>query len=347
MALITVTPSLPTPTSPARPSSGLYRILRLLPLLMIALLQLTFSFVFLISLNYNYLLQGKHSTIIILYTIPFILLTTLSILSLGITWLRGPGIVANHHIIPPQFNDSDEDDVPLLHLRQHTRKANGQVRFCKKCNVVKPDRAHHDSVTNTCILKFDHYCPIISTPIGHNNYKPFLLFILYTALEALFAAIVTAVELRRFVNDDGNYGKFELAPVTWAAEVLFGFIMGISLMGFGIFHLTLVGRNRTTIESLERPPMLQSQPRAPSQNRRVLTRWEIKEVRRKMGKINIYDLGWRRNFEAVFGSGGGGRRRRGWWSYAMPVGVPIGDGYGYEVDLDALDAYEELQLQLQ
>jgi hypothetical protein len=41
-----------------------------------------------------------------------------------------------------------------------SRKA---VRRCQKCqDNYKPPRAHHDSVTGRCIVKFDHYCPWVS-----------------------------------------------------------------------------------------------------------------------------------------------------------------------------------------
>lgn len=34
------------------------------------------------------------------------------------------------------------------------------VRRCHKCDDnFKPPRAHHDSVTGRCIVKFDHFCP--------------------------------------------------------------------------------------------------------------------------------------------------------------------------------------------
>ena len=34
------------------------------------------------------------------------------------------------------------------------------VRRCHKClDNYKPPRAHHDSVTGRCIVKFDHFCP--------------------------------------------------------------------------------------------------------------------------------------------------------------------------------------------
>lgn len=39
-------------------------------------------------------------------------------------------------------------DLPITN-----RAVNGTVRFCEKCQIVKPDRCHHCSVCGTCVLK--------------------------------------------------------------------------------------------------------------------------------------------------------------------------------------------------
>ena len=37
------------------------------------------------------------------------------------------------------------------------------IRRCHKClDNYKPARAHHDSVTGRCIVKFDHFCPWVN-----------------------------------------------------------------------------------------------------------------------------------------------------------------------------------------
>lgn len=42
-------------------------------------------------------------------------------------------------------------------------KFDGSRRVCRKCNnTPKPDRAHHCSSCNTCILKMDHHCIFIN-----------------------------------------------------------------------------------------------------------------------------------------------------------------------------------------
>ena len=69
-----------------------------------------------------------------------------------------------------------------------TAKANGRARFCRKCKLPKPDRAHHCSTCGFCVLKMDHHCPWIGGCVGFKNYKPFILFLLYADLLALFTA---------------------------------------------------------------------------------------------------------------------------------------------------------------
>ena len=41
-----------------------------------------------------------------------------------------------------------------MHIKQLQVKRNGQVRFCRKCNLIKPDRTHHCSICDSCILRF-------------------------------------------------------------------------------------------------------------------------------------------------------------------------------------------------
>lgn len=45
-------------------------------------------------------------------------------------------------------------DLPVTNRTIH-----GSVRFCEKCQIIKPDRGHHCSVCGMCVLKMDHHCP--------------------------------------------------------------------------------------------------------------------------------------------------------------------------------------------
>lgn len=62
------------------------------------------------------------------------------------------------------------------------------LRRCPKCNDnFKPGRAHHDSVTGRCIVKFDHFCPWVGNAVGAMNHKFFVLFVGYTMTSCLFS----------------------------------------------------------------------------------------------------------------------------------------------------------------
>ncbi|NXW23158.1 ZDHC2 Palmitoyltransferase, partial [Circaetus pectoralis] len=83
-------------------------------------------------------------------------------------------------------------DLPI-----YTRTMSGAIRYCDRCHLVKPDRCHHCSVCDKCILKMDHHCPWVNNCVGFSNYKFFLLFLAYSLLYCLFIA---ATDLQYFIK---------------------------------------------------------------------------------------------------------------------------------------------------
>lgn len=55
-------------------------------------------------------------------------------------------------------------------------------RICKFCLVKKPDRTHHCRTCKKCIRKMDHHCIFLGNCIGINNYKSFMLTLIYSCL---------------------------------------------------------------------------------------------------------------------------------------------------------------------
>ena len=72
------------------------------------------------------------------------------------------------------------------------------IRFCEKCQLIKPDRAHHCSVCSTCVLKMDHHCPWVNNCVGFHNYKFFMLFLAYALLYCIFITATSLQYLIRF-----------------------------------------------------------------------------------------------------------------------------------------------------
>ncbi|KAH1163052.1 hypothetical protein GLYMA_01G142300v4 [Glycine max] len=145
---------------------------------------------------------------------------------------------------------------------------NQRVRYCRKCNQLKPPRCHHCSVCGRCVLKMDHHCVWVVNCVGALNYKCFLLFLFYTFLET---TLVTASLLPHFITffSDGEIpGTPGSLATTFLAFVL-NLAFALSVLGFLIMHISLVAANTTTIEAYEK---------------KTTPKWR-------------YDLGRRKNFE--------------------------------------------------
>lgn len=177
---------------------------------------------------------------------------------------------------------------------------NKRKRYCLLCHVFKPDRCHHCSICNRCILNMDHHCrnyhiAWINNCIGFFNRKLFMLMLFYALISGYYVLCSTlpvafsigknSFFIRRFTND-------EIVFLCINGMLLF---ICLILTKFTSFHVKLILKNSTTIESLEN-----------SYNSRYC--------------ISSY-----RNFIQVFG--------RQWHLWPLPyygkAGMPAGDGISW------------------
>ncbi|XP_066058796.1 palmitoyltransferase ZDHHC15 isoform X3 [Chamaea fasciata] len=106
-------------------------------------------------------------------------------------------------------------------LPVYTRTGNGGIRFCDRCQLIKPDRCHHCSVCAMCVLKMDHHCPWVNNCIGFSNYKFFLLFLAYSLLYCLYiAATVFKYFIKYWTVSHEIRLLFHLLSVSWALVTL-------------------------------------------------------------------------------------------------------------------------------
>ncbi|KAI4604331.1 palmitoyltransferase pfa5 [Pestalotiopsis sp. 9143b] len=56
----------------------------------------------------------------------------------------------------------------------------GRPKWCSECCNWKPDRAHHSSEINRCVIRMDHYCPWVGGMVAENSFKFFVQFTMYT-----------------------------------------------------------------------------------------------------------------------------------------------------------------------
>ena len=83
-----------------------------------------------------------------------------------------------------RFEGLSSDVKKLLRYRSKTVEQLEEF-WTKKCNLcmeVKPARTHHCRICNRCTFVMDHHCPFINNCVGLENYRYFLLFILYLTI---------------------------------------------------------------------------------------------------------------------------------------------------------------------
>ncbi|CCD25910.2 palmitoyltransferase PFA3 NDAI_0G01340 [Naumovozyma dairenensis CBS 421] len=134
----------------------------------------------------------------------------------------------------------------ILTKKSYTMKRNGRYRLCQTCQVWKPDRCHHCSTCNKCILKMDHHCPWFAECIGFKNQKFFIQFLIYCTIYAFVALGLISYQ---FVNwyKNQNYMN-EYIDFTLLIVGLLAFVISISVLAFSSFSIYQVLKNRTTIE---------------------------------------------------------------------------------------------------
>eukprot|EP00421_Protoceratium_reticulatum_P067891 CAMPEP_0168429326 /NCGR_PEP_ID=MMETSP0228-20121227/37313_1 /TAXON_ID=133427 /ORGANISM="Protoceratium reticulatum, Strain CCCM 535 (=CCMP 1889)" /LENGTH=274 /DNA_ID=CAMNT_0008443409 /DNA_START=77 /DNA_END=899 /DNA_ORIENTATION=- len=177
-------------------------------------------------------------------------------------------------------------------------------RYCKMCNVWKPDRTHHCSMCNRCILNMDHHCPWINNCVGFYNRKFFIQLLIYVFITLVMVVLLTIPKLVFVIrNLTDKKGVHDTWYCVKAAVIAIAFCMSLMLIftlwNFINFHLKLVSENYTTIENLEK----------------------------EEGAKSKFDVGRTRNREQVYGANV--------WLWWLPMHTqasrPIGDGVRWRV----------------
>ncbi|XP_045118192.1 palmitoyltransferase ZDHHC20-B-like isoform X3 [Portunus trituberculatus] len=238
------------------------------------------------------------------------------------------GTVPKQFRLPPseldRYEAGETDEARRCVLEGFTQKQNlpiynrtvmGEIRYCERCVQIKPDRCHHCSVCGVCVLKLDHHCPWVNNCVSFTNYKFFVLFLGYALLYCLFIAATT---LQYFIlfwkspsssSSSSSSSSFSSSQnqltVDGKFHILFVFFVSImfaiSLVSLFGYHVFLVLKNRSTLESFRAPIF------------RLNHAW----VQDKDG----FSLGACNNFIEVFGED-----RRKWF---LPLATSLGDGVTY------------------
>ena len=77
------------------------------------------------------------------------------------------------------------------------KSENRKRKYCLICHLFKPERCHHCSKCERCVLGMDHHCPWLLSCIGYYNRRFFLQTLFYTLLSVF---TVIAFNLMKFVG---------------------------------------------------------------------------------------------------------------------------------------------------
>ena len=161
-------------------------------------------------------------------------------------------------------------------------------RWCRHCKCIKPPRAHHDSITGTCVYDMDHYCPWMNNCVGRDNYRYFFLFLTYLFFGALWAIGMTYRCMQLFVSEEGPYAT-TIPNINLRNAATFSFTIAMSAaFAVGIlffWHVYLAFTNQTTIE--------------------FYINMDERSYAKSKGETfkNPFNKGWRKNMMRIFGDG--------------------------------------------
>ncbi|KAF4082127.1 hypothetical protein AMELA_G00148120 [Ameiurus melas] len=190
-----------------------------------------------------------------------------------------------------------------ISLSIYTCTGSGAIRYCNRCQVIKPDRCHHCSTCDKCVLKMDHHCPWVNNCVGFSNYKFFVLFLAYSMLYCIFIASTVLQYFIMFWTNQlpDTHAKFHVLFLFFVAAMFF-----ISILSLFSYHIWLVAKNRTTIEAFRAP------------------------LFRNGADKNGFTLGYCKNFAQVFGD------QKKYW--CLPIYSSLGDGCTFRARLFNNDA---------
>ncbi|RNF27578.1 zinc finger protein [Trypanosoma conorhini] len=148
---------------------------------------------------------------------------------------------ANMPVFRGRVNSDNMNEVRRLGL-------DGKLRYCSKCELYKPDNAHHCRTCRRCIYDMDHHCPWINNCVGRDNAKFFILFLAYIPLGGFHISGTTVYSCMYHFD---LYQSSDLLAVSGLIfSSIFSLVMAISFLIFAAHFLWMMLHGETTVGNL-------------------------------------------------------------------------------------------------
>ncbi|ORX34082.1 DHHC palmitoyltransferase-domain-containing protein [Kockovaella imperatae] len=194
-------------------------------------------------------------------------------------------------------------------------------RWCRYCEINKPDRAHHCRHCGTCVMQFDHHCPWIGQCVGWRNHTYFIIFTLQASIFCSYLVIWLVIVLTKMPEIDGQVMGLLIAAA------IFGLFAGMMYSS----HVYLIIKGVSTVESYKSRDQREHEDHALQaefgtlwknhEKRKVRKRWK-----EEWGGVEV-DARWKWGNSMEMWEQEMGTKWIGWF---LPLGRPQGDGIHFK-----------------
>ncbi|KAI9311372.1 DHHC palmitoyltransferase-domain-containing protein [Dichotomocladium elegans] len=206
-------------------------------------------------------------------------------------------------------NVEQDEEVSAREVMLDMEEYSSPPKICKKCHLPKPERAHHCSVCNKCIMRFDHHCPWIHNCVGHFNHRYFVLFMTYLSVSAGYFVFFGWRPFVISLDVVGTEWPYYYPRPLVAFSMILAICMGLAIGGLCAWHYYLIITAQTTVEYYNND----FDRRQCKRNGEVF--------------INMYDFGAKENLRRFFNI----CDRFPWYTILKPVPIPPrGNGRTFE-----------------
>jgi hypothetical protein len=119
--------------------------------------------------------------------------------------------------------------ISIIHFNQVQKDKKKLIPFrkIKKPQILTLLPLAQGSMSGTCVLKMDHFCPWVGNTVGFRNYKFFLLFLFYTTLTCWAGCLLSIGNTVRLMSQTDIAGiDINSIVLTFVAGV-FGIVLSI------------------------------------------------------------------------------------------------------------------------
>jgi hypothetical protein len=113
----------------------------------------------------------------------------------------------------------------------------------------KPERTHHCSVCNVCVLKFDHHCPWLNQCVGLGNERYFVLFMVWLSIGCFVVMISGWKVVCQSVSIHHAWTYSYVPRIFPLLTYALCCIMGLALAVMAAWQLLIVGWGETSVEN--------------------------------------------------------------------------------------------------